>query len=79
MKTNPDWQFEGEVFNIPIPALDGTCPSGTLPVYRLYNNGQGAAPNHRYTTDPSVRAQMMLTGWMPEGYGNLGVMMCAPQ
>jgi len=77
--TNPDWQFEAQVFNIPIPATDGTCASGTVPVYRLYNNGQGAAPNHRYTTDLAVRSQMMSQGWVPEGYGSIGVIMCAPQ
>ena len=76
---NPDWQLEGQVFNIPIPATDGSCAAGTVPVYRLYNNGQGAAPNHRYTTDLSVRSQMMTQGWVPEGYGSIGVIMCSPQ
>ncbi|MEO8753335.1 MAG: hypothetical protein ABI624_11730, partial [Casimicrobiaceae bacterium] len=78
VKTNPDWAFEGEVFNIPVPALDGTCAAGTVPVYRLYNNSQGAAPNHRYTIDFAVRAQMIAAGWSPEGYGDIGVIMCAP-
>ncbi len=76
---NPDWQFEGQVFNIPTPATDGSCAGATMPVYRLYNNGQGAAPNHRYTTDLSVRSQMMSQGWVPEGYGSVRVIMCAPQ
>ena len=76
---NPNWQLEGQVFNIPIPATDGSCAAGTIPVYRLYNNGQGAAPNHRYTTDLSVRSQMMAQGWVPEGYGSIGVIMCSPQ
>jgi hypothetical protein len=78
VKLNPDWSFEGEVFNIPVPNVEGVCAAGTVPVYRLYNNGQGAAPNHRYTTDLAVRTQMMATGWVPEGYGPLGVIMCAP-
>ncbi|MBK9115208.1 MAG: choice-of-anchor D domain-containing protein [Betaproteobacteria bacterium] len=78
VKANPDWQFEGDVFGIPIPDANGACPAGTVPVYRLYNNGQGGAPNHRYTTDPDVRAQMIARGWIPEGYGPLGVIMCAP-
>lgn len=78
VKANPDWEFEGDVFNIPIPALDGSCAVGTVPVYRLYNNGQGAAPNHRYTTDFAVRAQMIARGWIPEGFGDIGVIMCAP-
>jgi hypothetical protein len=78
VKANPNWQFEGEVFFMTAPALDGTCPSGTNPVYRLYNNGQGAAPNHRYTTDLAVRSAMLGQGWIPEGYGPIGVIMCAP-
>jgi hypothetical protein len=78
VKNSHDWQFEGEVFNIPVPDTNGACPAGTVPVYRLYNDGQGAAPNHRYTTDLAVRADMIAHGWIPEGYGPLAVMMCAP-
>ena len=81
VKANPNWQFEGEgseVFFTTSPALDGTCPSGTNPVYRVYNNGQGGAPNHRYTTDLTVRATMLALGWIAEGYGPIGVIMCAP-
>ncbi len=78
VKASPDWQFEGDVFSIPIPTIDGSCRAGTVPVYRLYNNGQGAAPNHRYTIDFAVRAQMIARGWIPEGYGDIGVIMCAP-
>src|SRR5205807_5311527 len=66
VKGNRDWQFEGEgdqVFFIPVAAADGTCPGGTSPVYRLYNNGQGAAPNHRYTSAINVRDQMVAAGW----------------
>ena len=79
VKTNPDWLFEAEVFNAaPASTADGSCPASTLPVYRLYNNGQGAAPNHRYTTEATVRQQMLAQGWIPEGYGTLGVIMCSP-
>jgi len=76
---NADWLLEGNVFRIDVPASNGTCASGTVPVYRVYNNGQGGAPNHRYTVDASVRAQMIAQGWIPEGYGPSGVIMCAPQ
>ena len=79
VKNNADWSFEGDVFNVPPASVDGTCPPATLPVYRLYNNGRGAAPNHRYTTDTSVRTQMIGEGWVPEGNGPLGVVMCSPQ
>ncbi len=73
-----EWDLEGLVFSIPVPSMDGTCAAGTVPVYRLYNDGQGGAPNHRYTTDLTVRAQMMTKGWIPEGRG-IGVIMCSPQ
>ena len=79
VRGNPDWQFEGDVFYTMTPAVDGTCATGTKPVYRMYNNGQGGAPNHRYTTEPSVRALMLAQGWIAEGYGAVGVIMCAPQ
>jgi mono/diheme cytochrome c family protein len=79
---NPNWQVEGPVFNVPVPATDGTCAAGTIPVYRLYNNGQGAAPNHRFTTDMSVRNSMISRPvdkqWIAEGNG-IGVGFCSPQ
>ena len=78
VKSNANWSFEGEVFNVVTAAADGSCPPATLPVYRLYNNGQGAAPNHRYTTATAIRTQMIAQGWVPEGYGAFGVIMCSP-
>ena len=78
VKTNPNWTFEGEVFPIGVPDGAGNCAAGTTPVYRLYNQGHGGAPNHRYTTDLDVRAQMLAQGWIPEGLGAVGVVMCAP-
>lgn len=78
VKANPNWQFEGTVFAVLTPGTDGGCPTGSQPLYRLYNNGQGAAPNHRYTTSTATRSQMLAKGWIPEGHGALGVAMCAP-
>ncbi len=75
---NPNWQLEGQVFNVPLPASDGSCPAGSIPVYRLYNNGMGGAPNHRFTTDINVRSQMLAAGWIAEGQG-IGVGFCSPQ
>jgi hypothetical protein len=74
---NPHWQFEGDVFYARIPEADGNCPSGSVPVYRLYNNGQSGAPNHRFTTSDETRAQMLANGYIAEGAG-IGVGMCAP-
>jgi probable HAF family extracellular repeat protein len=76
VKRSPYWQFEGIVFYVATPDASGECPSETVPVYRLYNDGQGAAPNHRYTTSPSSRQQMIDRGWIAEGSGLLGVTMC---
>ena len=78
MKQNPDWLFEEAVFAARTPDASGLCPAGFAHVYRLYNNGQGDAPNHRYTTNVATRGQMIAQGWIPEGYGAPGVVMCAP-
>jgi hypothetical protein len=74
----PGWQLEGPVFSAPMAASDGTCPFGSIPVYRLYNNGMGGAPNHRLITDINEHAQMLAAGWVAEGYG-IGVTFCSPQ
>lgn len=78
VKTNPDWQYEGDVFSVGLPTFDGKCAAGTRPLYRLYNNGQSGAPNHRYTTSIPIRATMLSEGWVPEGYGADGVIACVP-
>ena len=75
LKTNPDWQFEGEVFNVTLPDITGTCAAGTAPLYRLYNNGNGGAPNHRYVTKLALRQTMLDKGFVAEGVG-IGIGMC---
>lgn len=72
VKTNLDWQFEGNAFYVNEPA-GGTCPTGMAPLYRIYNNGHSGAPNHRYTTCSTIRDNMILRGWVSEG-----VAMCVP-
>jgi hypothetical protein len=72
------WQLEGPVFSAPLPASDGTCTDDSIPVYRLYNNGMGGAPNHRLITDANEFVQMVTDGWIPEGQG-VGVGLCSPQ
>ena len=71
--SNPNWELEGPVFNAPMPGDDGTCPEGSTPVYRLYNNGMGGAPNHRFTDDLSELARMRAEKWTYEG-----VVFCSP-
>ena len=64
------------VFSVGLPnTATGGCPPPSRPVYRLYNNRPDT--NHRYTTDPAIRAEMLARGWIAEGYGPQGVAMCA--
>jgi len=79
VKQNPDWQFEGEVFSVALPDASVGCSADTVPLYRLYNNGQGEAPNHRYTTRAATRTAMLARGWISEGNGDLGVVACVPR
>src|SRR5215471_3839744 len=79
--TNPN--YSGYVYETPnafyiaLPdTTTGACPGGTAPVYRLWN--QRADSNHRYTTDPAIKAQMIGLGYVAEGYGPDKVSMCAP-
>ncbi len=74
----PDWTLEDDkLFSTMLPSGTGACPAGTIPVYRLYNNGAGGAPNHRFTTSLTVRQIMLNQGHTPEGNG-IGVSMCVP-
>jgi serine protease len=66
---------EARFMHLALPSL-GVCPSGTLPVYRLFSNRADA--NHRYTIERSVRDQMVARGWVAEGEGADIVAMCAP-
>jgi hypothetical protein len=77
VKSSPLWQFEGEVFHVATPDVGGNCAPGTVRLYRLYNDGKSGAPNHRFTLDAALRAQMIARGWVPEGFGP-GVTMCTP-
>jgi len=77
VRHSPDWLFEGEAFGVWLPDADGNCAVGTLPLYRLYNDSQTRAPNHRYTTNFATRAQMLAQRWIAEGYG-IGVIGCVP-
>ena len=71
------WLLESDnVFQIHLPdTATGTCPGGTIPVYRLWN--QRADSGHRYTTSEGIRDEMLVAGYRAEGYGREGVVMCA--
>jgi murein DD-endopeptidase MepM/ murein hydrolase activator NlpD len=65
------WIFEADAFYI--AANVAQCPASTRPVFRLYNNGMGGQPNHRYTTSWPLIDDMQTQGWLLEG-----VAFCAP-
>lgn len=75
VKLNPHWQFEKIAFHVPVPDAAGNCPAGTEPVYRMFNNGQTGAPNHRFTTDPVTWNDFVQN----RGFASEGVSMCAPR
>ena len=78
VKNNPNWQYEAIAYYMQLPNAAGACPAGTKILYRLYNNGMGGAPNHRYTTSPVIFNQMKAAGWIFEGNGNTGAFACVP-
>ena len=55
---------------------NGACPTGSLPIYRFFNNRNDA--NMRYTRDLTVRRQMLNKKWAPNGLGPNGVGFCSP-
>jgi serine protease len=74
---NPSFVLEDPAFMHMILPSGGTCPAGTIPIYRVFSNRADA--NHRYMTDRAVRDQMVAQGWVAEGDGPDLVVMCAPQ
>ena len=73
VKNLPAWVYEKVAFYIPVPT-NGACPGGTTPIYRMFNNGQTGAPNHRFTTSLLVYQDYTATkGWSGEG-----IVFCAP-
>jgi hypothetical protein len=78
LATRSRWVLESSNAFYMMASPTGTCPTGTVPLYRLYNDGKSGAPNHRYTIYPSVRTAMIAAGWIPEGNGPTGVFACVP-
>jgi subtilisin family serine protease len=73
--TIKSWNFESLDF-VSTPPTNGSCLSGTVPVYRAYNNGfaRGVDSNHRITSSLAAIQQVEARGW-----NNEGVVMCAQQ
>jgi len=73
---SPVWAFERFIYQAGLPdTLTGECPQGSQPVYRLWNPRSG---DHRWVVDAALRVSMIGQGWISEGYGAVGVAMCAP-
>ncbi|MCE9551641.1 MAG: hypothetical protein K8R50_11710 [Betaproteobacteria bacterium] len=72
--TRKRWNFESLDF-FSTPPVNSACPSGTVPVYRAYNNGyaHGVDSSHRITSSFSAIMEVAVRGWINEG-----VVMCAP-
>jgi hypothetical protein len=79
LKSNPAWQYESTAFYLQLPDATGNCPAGTAILYRLYNNGMGGAPNHRFTTSIPTLYEMGGAGWLLEGDGRTGASACVPR
>jgi serine protease len=73
VKLDPGWRFESYDFS-GWPSSAQTCPQGTTPVYRAYNNrfAQNDS-NHRYATDGAIYNATVAQGWSGEG-----IVFCAP-
>jgi hypothetical protein len=72
------WQYEAIAFYVQLPDVNGNCPAGTTILYRLYNNGMGGAPNHRFTTSATTFNEMLAAGYIFEGDGRTGASACVP-
>ena len=78
LMSNPNWEFESIAFYLQLPDASGNCPLGTLILYRLYDNGMGGAPNHRFTTSLATFNQMLAAGWILEGDLRTHAFACVP-
>ena len=76
MAAHPDFVLEDSAFMAMYLPAAGTCPQGTVNVFRVFSNRPDA--NHRYMTDAAIRTLMVGRGWLAEGDGPNLVVMCAP-
>ena len=78
MKTDPAWRFEGVSYYLALPDGTGRCATGTEPLYELYNNESGGAPNYRLVSDRTTRDRMAIGAWIAKGSGLDVVFACTP-
>jgi hypothetical protein len=66
------WQYEGIAFYALMP-VNGSCPNGTAPIHRHYNNRwMENDSNHRFTATAEMRYAMS------QGWNDEGVVFCSP-
>lgn len=66
------WAYEGIAFWSMLP-VNGQCPAGTTPVYRVYNDRAAQNDsNHRFTADPMQYSAMTASG------SDEGAQLCSP-
>lgn len=66
LMNSPPWVFESYAFRAELPSNED-CPADRTRVVRVFNNFQGGALNHRYTTSASEAASLAADGWIIEG------------
>lgn len=73
VKKDRGWTYEGIAYYVKLP-VNKVCPSGTTPVYRLYNDRwMYNDSNHRFTTDQSEVQDLVKANWSYEGVVMCGV------
>jgi plastocyanin len=76
LQAGTTWQFENIAFYVGLPDANGLCHEGSIALYRLFNNGMGGAPNHRYTISAAIADEMLSKGWAFEGNGATRAFAC---
>lgn len=67
------WTYEGIAFRALVPERT-SCPGGTIPVWRLFNNRAAQQDsNHRFVASSETYRSMIADGWVGEG-----VAFCSP-
>lgn len=60
------WNLETPAaFYVLVPGANGTCPNGSVPVYRTFNGRNDA--NWRHTIDLTAQRTMLNRGWASDG------------
>ncbi len=77
LERHADWVLESrEVFRVELPdPASGACAGGHAPVFRLWNGRRDSG--HVLSTNRGLRDSLVKRGYVPEGWGPLGVAMCS--